>query len=618
MSEPERHDRDVRVVVLGHVDHGKSTLIGRLLYDAGALPETRVAEIVSASERRGVETEWSFALDALQDERDQALTIDTTRVWFTVRERRFVIIDAPGHEEFLANAMTGASDADAAILVVDAMRGVEEQTRRHAYLLGLLAVPRVIVALNKIDAAPDRAHLAAIERDVRAALDAIGVEPHAIVPLSARHGDNVATRSRRTPWYDGLPLLDVLDLLVPDPAHERGPLRMWVQDVYREGTERIAAGVVKSGRVAVGDVLRIAPAGTSARVAALRRWPADQRPARAGEAVGVVFDAPVFVDRGDLLATAENPPLVARSLTLRAFWFATEPPRAGDRVRLRAGSADVAARIVEVRDALDPRTLTVAAADAPARGTVFTLALRTAVPVALDPGERCAIARGGLPIAAAHALHVDVDAALLVPAAHLITRDERALRDGYRGLIAWLTGLPAAGKTTVAMGTERELFRRGYHVYVLDGDNLRGGLTRDLDFSAEARAENVRRVAEAAALFADAGTITLVSLVSPYAEDRARARAIGGPFFHEIHVRADAATCGARDPKGLYARARRGELRGFTGVDAPYEEPERPELVLDTMHDDVAACVTRLVDYVVASARTPATESGDPVAYIAR
>lgn len=618
MSEPDLHDRDVRVVVLGHVDHGKSTLIGRLLYDAGALPEARVAEIVAASARRGVETEWSFALDALQDERDQALTIDTTRVWFTVRERRFVIIDAPGHEEFLANAMTGASDADAAILVVDATRGVEEQTRRHAYLLGLLAVPRVIVAINKIDAAPDRAHLAAIERDVRAALDAIGVEPHAIVPLSARHGDNVATRSRRTPWYDGLPLLDVLDLLVPDATHDHGPLRMWVQDVYREGTERIAVGVVKSGRIAVGDVLRIAPAGTSARVAALRRWPEDQRAAQAGDAVGVVFDTPVFVDRGDLLATAEHAPVVARTLALRAFWFATDAPREGDAVRLRAGSADVAARVVAVRDALDPRTLAAAGDGAAARGTVYTVVLRTAVPVALDLGERCAIARGGLPIAAAHAVHVDAEAATLVPAAHLITREERARRDGYHGLVVWLTGLPAAGKTTVAMGAERELFGRGYHVYVLDGDNLRTGLTRDLDFSAEARAENVRRVAEAATLFADAGTITLVSLVSPYAEDRARARGIGGPLFHEVYVRADAATCGARDPKGHYARARRGELRGFTGVDAPYEEPERPDLVLDTMRDDAAVCVARLVDYVVASARTPATESGASVAYIAR
>ncbi len=595
--------------MLGHVDHGKSTLIGRLLHDTGSLPEARIAEVIASSKRRGLDhVEWSFALDALQDERDQAITIDTTRVWFSVRDRRYVIIDAPGHEEFLANAMTGASDADAAILVVDAAAGVEEQTRRHAYLLGLLAVGRVIVAINKIDAIGyDAERIAAIERDAIAALQAVGVTPDAIVPISARSGDNIAAVSTNTPWFSGLPLADVLAMFAPEAQPEdAAPLRFWVQDVYRDGDDRVAVGVVRSGRIAVGDRVRIAPAGTNAQVRTLRAWPTDPTEACAGTSVGVVFTTPAFVDRGDLLASIDEPPLVARSLRLRAFWFDSAPPRTGDALRLRAGSADVAVRVVEVHETLDPRTLAAASASAPSRGTVYTLTLRTATPIPVDIGERCAISRGGLPIAAAHAISVETEATQVFPTHHLITRAERTERNGYAGRVLWLTGLPASGKTTVAMGVERELFARGYQVYTLDGDTLRAGLTKDLDFSAEGRAENVRRVAEAAKLFADAGVIVLVSLVSPYAAHREMARALVGDAFREIYVHADIATCSARDPKQLYARARRGELRGFTGVDAPYEVPAAPDAVVESQRDDIEACVAELARYVLDDVRSRA------------
>ena len=599
---------DARIVVLGHVDHGKSTLIGRLLHDTGALPPARIAEIVASSRRRGLATEWSFALDALQDERDQAVTIDTARVWFRLGKRRFALIDAPGHEEFLANAMTGASDADAAILVVDAERGVEDQTRRHIYLLGLLDVAHVIVAVNKIDAILDRAleRVTGVGHDACSALEAVGVAASAIVPVSARDGDNLATRSPRTPWYGGPALAELLEAVVAQPDRaEREPLRISVQDVYRRGDERIAAGTVRQGRIAVGDVIRISPAGEPVRVAALRAWPHDVASAGPGSAVGVVFDAPVYVDRGDVISHEANAPTVVRSLHVRGCWFDREPPRVDETVRLRAGSADVSARVVAVLETIDPRTLQPAEHGLTSRGTVYSLALRTSVPIALDEGTRCAIARHGAPIAAVHAVELHPQGANLFASSHLVTAQVRADHNGHRGLVLWLTGLPGAGKTTIAMHVERELFRRGYHVYALDGDTLRGGLTSDLDFSDDGRRENIRRVAEVGKLLADAGAVTLISLVSPLAADRARAKAIVGDTFREAYVAASLATCEARDPKHLYARARAGEIRDFTGVGAPYDVPQNPDLVLDTERDDVRATVAAAVEVVVAAVRIP-------------
>jgi bifunctional enzyme CysN/CysC len=599
---------DARVVVLGHVDHGKSTLIGRLLLDTGSLPEARIAEIVASSRRRGLDTEWSFALDALQDERDQAVTIDTTRVWLRLGERRFAIIDAPGHEEFLANAMTGASDADAAILVVDAERGVEDQTRRHIYLLGLLDVAHVIIAINKIDAVAEFEAIVGTGYAAREALEAVGVTASAIVPVSARDGDNVVTRSARTPWYGGPTLTELLEAIEPRAGRaEREPLRMWVQDVYRRGEERIAAGTVRRGRIAVGDLVRVSPAGTQVRVAALRAWPNDVAFAGPGAAVGVVFDAPVYVDRGDVISHDADAPSVVRSLHVRACWFDREPPHLDETVRLRAGSADVAARVVAVLETIDPRTLQPAEHGLVSRGTVYALALRTAIPIALDEDERCAIARHGIPVAAAHAVELHRQGANIFASSHLVTAAERAEHNGHRGLVLWLTGLPGAGKTTIAMHVERELFRRGYRVYALDGDTLRSGLTSDLDFSDEGRRENIRRVAEVGKLLADAGAVALISLVSPAASDRARARAIVGDAFREAFVSASVATCEARDPKNLYRRARAGEIRGFTGVDGAYDVPASPDLVLDTERHEVAGSVAAAVEFVVGAVRTTAS-----------
>ncbi len=304
---------DLRVAITGHVDHGKSTLIGRLLYDTGSLADGKAEEIIASSERRGLDVEWSFAVDAAQEERDQAITIETTRVWMHYGGRRIVIIDTPGHREFIKNMMSGAADADAGILVIDALEGIADQTYRHAYLLRLLDVPEIVVAVNKIDAVPDaEARFAEISRDIRAVLETTGKPLRGIVPLSARDGDNVVNRSERTAWYTGPTLIEVLAELHPATPLVDRALRFDVADVYRfSDEERISVGNVIAGTLAPGDRVRIAPSGATTRVRAIKRWPEDPSPALAGQAVGLTFEDPIFLDRGDVLTHAGAPPLLA-------------------------------------------------------------------------------------------------------------------------------------------------------------------------------------------------------------------------------------------------------------------------------------------------------------------
>jgi bifunctional enzyme CysN/CysC len=600
---------DLRVAITGHVDHGKSTLIGRLLYDTGSLADGKAEEILASSSRRGLAVEWSFAVDAAQEERDQAITIETTRVWMHYGGRRIVIIDTPGHREFIKNMMSGAADADAGILVIDALEGIADQTYRHAYLLRLLDVPEIVVAVNKIDAVDNpEERFAQISRDIRAVLETAGKPLRAIVPLSARDGDNVVTRSERTAWYTGPTLIDVLVSLHPAAPLADRALRFDVADIYRfSDEERISVGNVIAGSIAPGDRVRIAPSGATTRVRAIKRWPEDPSAAEAGEAVGLTFEDPVFIDRGDVVTHADQPPLAVTSAFDGVFfWLSAEPPLPGETLQLKVGRAEVSVTIAGIDETIDLGILDRVAPDESSRHAAFALRLRASRAVAADAGARCVLLRNGEVVAGGKLSRVETASAQrnddVVRAGHLISSDARALRNGYRGLVAWLTGLPGAGKSTIAMAVERELFARGYFVYVLDGDNVRTGLNRDLGFAREARQENIRRVGEVAALFADAGAIVIASTISPHAADRAVARAAAPGAFHEIYVRASVETCEARDVKGHYRKARAGQIADFTGVSAPYEEPERPELVVDTNASSVEAVVAQVVEYLVRSA----------------
>jgi bifunctional enzyme CysN/CysC len=600
----------LRVVAVGHVDHGKSTLIGRLLHDTANLPDGKVEELRRAAERRGVPFEWSFVLDALQSERDQAVTIDTTRFWMRTPEREIVLIDAPGHAEFIRNMVTGASDAHAALLLVDAREGVSEQTRRHVLLLDLIGVTQAVVAINKMDVVGyDAARYAAIRAEVEALLRRAGVEARAYVPVCAREGRNVTKAAApEMPFYTGPSVYDALIALSPNRSDASGlALRIAVQGVVRRDLQRIIVGRIESGEISEGQEIVISPTRRSARVSTIEIWPEREKTrASAGESIGVTLDEHVYVDRGDIISDVAHPPELATSFRARLLWLGTRPLVAGDAFHIRFGTRTANVEVRAIERVVELESL--GSADTGAVRTndiadvVFTSRERLAIDgVSEHPGLARFILLDGLQIVAGGTITAAIagePSRDLVPKRHLLDARARAVRNGHRGAVVWLTGLPAAGKSTIAMEVERELFYRGRNAYVLDGDNVRLGLCRDLGFSPQDRHENIRRVGEVAALFADSGTIAIVAFISPYRTDREMARAAAGGGFHEIYIRADVATCEARDPKGHYRKARAGELANFTGITGEYEEPEEPDLVVDTSRTSVEAAVDAVLAYV--------------------
>lgn len=600
--------RALKIVIGGHVDHGKSTLIGRLLHDTGSLPPGKAEELEALSRKRGMPLEWSFVLDALQTERDQAITIDTTRVWFKWNDRRYAIIDAPGHREFVRNMLSGASEADAAVLVVDVVEGVSEQTKRHAQLLQMLGIRQLTAVLNKMDAADyDAARFDEVARETKSMLAALDLHAHSLIPISARNGENLLNRSDAMPWYDGPTLLEALAEFNPVNAIVDAPLRLRVQDVYRNDGTRIAVGRIESGSIAVGDTVLLSPMNSAATVRSIERWNAPGRSiATAGESIGVTFNEPVFVNRGDVVSHVHQPPLLDYAFRATCFWLDETPPQTGEQVTVQFGATTARAVIAAIEGVVDSSSLQSLAVDAIPRYAIVQLRLRSSALVPLDEhasmpaSSRLVVLRGRDAVAGGIVSGVMTGNVPenIYHSDHLVSRDERERRNGHRGAVIWLTGLSGAGKSTLAMALERALFAQGASVYVLDGDNVRAGLNSDLGFSAADRAENIRRIGEVAALFAEAGTIVITAFISPMKRDREIARKAGGDRFHEVYVSADVETCEARDTKGLYKRARAGEISEFTGISAPYEPPDDAELTLDTAAATVDACVDELVAYV--------------------
>jgi bifunctional enzyme CysN/CysC len=608
----------LQLVVVGHVDHGKSTLIGRLLHELGVLPTGKADELRAVSERRGVAIEWSFALDAFQAERDQGVTIDTTRVWLRLPERDIVVIDAPGHHEFLANMVSGAAGAEAAVLVVDASEGMQEQTRRHAYLLRLLGLEQIAVVVNKLDLVEfSETRFRELEGAARHFLTELGLTPRLVLPISARHGDNLTVASAKMPWYRGPTLIEALQAFEARASREAQPLRLPIQDVYRQDDRRILAGRIESGRLAVGDTLLFSPSNKLARIKSIEAWNAPQ-PAHAvaGQSVGITLDRPLFVERGEIASHQEDAPRLTNVLHATLFWLSSTPLTAGQQLRLDLATAEAPVTVETVERVIDTDSLAPGPADLVQRDQVAEVVLRSRALLALDEHThlpctgRFVLRANGETVAGGLASlrdHPDQRHAVglqpenLTPVDHKVTRASRAERFGHRGGVLWFTGLSGAGKSTLAMAVEQHLFRRGYAVYVLDGDNVRSGLNANLGFAPEDRVENIRRVGEVAALFADAGILCITAFISPYRTDRARARQAGGEAFHEIYIQADLETCERRDPKGLYRRARAGEITDFTGVSAPYEPPERAELVIDTAREPIEACVEQILRYIATS-----------------
>jgi bifunctional enzyme CysN/CysC len=606
----------MKLVIVGHVDHGKSTLIGRLLHDTNSLPEGKVEAVRKMSERRGMPMEWAFVLDALQAERDQGITIDTTQIFFKTARRPYVIIDAPGHKEFLKNMVSGAASADAAILVVDAKEGVREQTRRHGYILHLLGLEKVIVCVNKMDLVDhDEARFAELRKEVTDYLGGMGIVPAAVLPVSARHGDGLANASENMPWFTGSTLVEALDATEQKPLPVELPLRFPIQDVYKFDERRILAGRIESGKLSVGDTLLFNPTNAQARVASIESWstPAPLMTASAGQSVGITLDDQLFVERGHVASHIEDAPVQTNVFRARIFWLGRAPLEVGRRYKMKLATMEYPVEVQKIEKVIDVEDLSEKAADRIERNEVGEIVLRARATMSVDPfTDNPRLGRfvliDGYDMAGGGLVSMDgfpdqrqrqspISRNITV-VQHGVTTEDRWQANLHKSGVLWLTGLSGAGKSTLALELEQQLFRRGWQAYVLDGDNIRFGLSSDLGFSPEDRAENIRRVGEVAALFARAGMLVITAFISPYREDRDRARSVAPELFHEVYVKADLAVCEDRDPKGLYKKARSGEIPEFTGISAPYEEPDSADLEVDTGTMDLSQSIEHMLRYV--------------------
>ncbi|RQS08146.1 sulfate adenylyltransferase subunit CysN [Burkholderia sp. Bp8998] len=604
----------LRFITCGSVDDGKSTLIGRLLYESNLLFDDQLIQLEADSKKvgtQGGELDFALLVDGLSAEREQGITIDVAYRFFATARRKFIVADTPGHEQYTRNMITGASTADLAVILIDARKGVLTQTRRHSHLVALIGIKRVVLAINKMDLVDhDRAVFECIDADYRAFAAELGLEEIVSIPMSALRGDNVIAASARMPWYAGPTLMQHLDTL---PLVERvtrdEPFRLPVQWVNRPHLNfRGYAGSIASGEVRVGERVRVLPSGKESRVASVITPAGEAGVARAGEAVTLTLADEIDISRGDMIARADAPPEVADQFEATLVWMHDEPLLPGRPYLVKLGTQTVGATCATPKYKIDVNTREHLAARTLALNEIGVCNLSFDRPVAFDPYERNrhtggfividrftndTVGAGMLHFALrrAHNVHwqaVDVD------------RDARAVHKAQTPRIVWLTGLSGAGKSTIANLVERRLHALGKHTYLLDGDNVRHGLNRDLGFTEADRVENIRRVAEVARLMLDAGLVTLVSFISPFRAERDMARALAGPDeFVEVFVDTPLAIAEERDPKGLYKKARRGELKHFTGIDSPYEPPARPELRIDTVAESPEAAAERIVAYLL-------------------
>ena len=607
--------RLLRLVTCGSVDDGKSTLIGRLLFDSGSVPDDAVAAMRADSHRYGTQgdaPDLALLVDGLQAEREQGVTIDVAHRYFSTARRAFVVADAPGHEQYTRNLATAASNADLAVILVDAGKGVLVQTRRHAAIASLLGVRAVVLAVNKMDRigwAKER--FDAVVEEFEGFAKGLAFGEVLAIPLSGLTGGNVVTTAAEAPWYAGPTLLQHLETVdVTDPA-EAAAFRLPVQLVVRPNADfRGYAGMVASGRVAPNDRVRVLPSGRETRVARIVTAEGDLVEASAGRSVTLTLQDEIDVSRGDVIAAAADLPEVADRFEAWLIWMDEAPLTLGRDYLMKLGAGTTPARVVALHGQLDVTTLEETPAARLGLNDIGRATLQLDRAIAFEPYARNRTLGGFILID--RATSATAAAGLLTDAsrkAHNIHWQAsqmdgaaRAAMKGQEPRVVWFTGLSGAGKSTIADLVERRLAAEGRHTFLIDGDNLRHGLNRDLGFSEADRAENVRRAAEVARLMVDAGLIVLVSLISPYRAERDAARARFAPGrFLEVHVDAALEVAEARDPKGLYAKARTGQLAGFTGIDSPYEPPFTPDLRLDTAALTAQAAAERVLAALQAS-----------------
>jgi bifunctional enzyme CysN/CysC len=605
-------DSVLRVLTCGSVDDGKSTLIGRLLFECGTIPDDVMAALERDSKRFGTVgggTDYALLVDGLEAEREQGVTIDVAYRFFETSARRFILADTPGHQQYTRNMVTGASTADLAVLLIDARKGILPQTRRHAAIASLLGIRQVVLAVNKMDLVGfEESVFAAIRHDFRALLGKLEFDRIIPIPICARDGDNVTGPGVRMPWYTGPSLLRALE--TADPAStQAGPFRMPVQYVNRpDHGFRGYAGTIATGRVRPGDRLVNAAAHTEATVGRIVTMDGDLTEAGAGDPVTLVLDREIDISRGDVLS-ADPAPAAADGLESWIVWMDETPLFRGRAYLLMLGTRTVVATVTDITTRLDMETLEEISVRELALNEIGRVSISLTHPVVCEPYETSRELGGFIlidrltrgTVGAGMVTAIRTRNADIVWHRLDVDKAARSLLKGQRPAVLWFTGLSGAGKSTIANLVEKRLHALGHHTMILDGDNVRHGLNRDLGFSEADRVENIRRIAEVSRLFVEAGLIVLVSFISPYRAERMLARdRVGSDEFLEIFVDTPIEECRRRDPKGLYEKADSGQIRNFTGVGAPYEEPLDPEIRLRTLEGTPDV----LADEVVAALRT--------------
>jgi bifunctional enzyme CysN/CysC len=615
----------LRFVMCGSVDDGKSTLIGRLLYESGSLLSDQLAALEADSRvagTQGEELDFALLLDGLAAERAQGITIDVAYRHFSTPSRHFIVADAPGHEQYTRNMVTGASTADCAVILLDARKGVLRQTRRHSHVVGLLGIRDVVLAVNKMDLlgySEDR--FSELAEEYRAFVSQIGLERVVCIPVSALRGDNVVTGSGEMPWYHGPTLMEYLEKVEVDQARmQSSPFRMQVQWVSRPDLDfRGYAGTLAGGTVRPGDDVVVAPSGHRTQVERIVTHAGDLDRAVAGESITLTLADELDITRGDMLAHTEAPPGVADQFEVTVIWMGDDPMLRGRSYLMHIGGKTVPATIAPLKHKLNIDSMEPLAATKLELNEIGVCDIELSQPIAFDPYRENRDTGGFILIdritnntVGAGLIHFALRRSQNLRWQVLsVDKHERAVQLHQRPTVLWLTGLPGAGKSTLANLIEVELHRRGHLTYLLDGDNVRHGLNADLGFTPSDRAENIRRVAEVAHLMVDAGLIVIVSFISPFRTERQMARSLfeTGEFM-EIHVHAPLEVAEERDPKGLYKKARSGKLKNFTGIDSPYEPPEQPELRIDTAEVSARDGARQVIDLLEQSGRlAPAADS---------
>jgi bifunctional enzyme CysN/CysC len=586
----------LRFITCGSVDDGKSTLIGRLLYESNMLLEDQLEALARDSRRVGTQgTDLDFALlvDGLAAEREQGITIDVAYRFFATQRRKYIVADTPGHEQYTRNMVTGASTADLAVILIDARKGVLTQTRRHSYLVSLLGIRRIVLAINKMDLVDYSSQVFQdIEHNYREFAARIGLTDIAAIPVSALRGDNIIAAGDSMPWYRGPTLLQHLERVPIEDQVAAQPFRMPVQWVNRPNQDfRGFAGLIVGGSVRPGDMLRVLPSGSVSRVARIVTADGDLAQALAGQSVTLTLEDQVDVSRGDLLASAAHAAGVSDKFEATIVWMGEEPMLPGRPYLLKCGTLTVGATVAQLKHKVNVNTLEELAARQLDLNEIGVANLNLDQPLAFDPYAQNRDTGGFILIdrISNNTVGAGMLMAALRPAQNVhwqaldVSRANRSLQKNQQACVLWFTGLSGAGKSTIANLVEKRLFGMGRHTYLLDGDNIRHGLNRDLGFTDADRVENIRRVGEVARLMADAGLIVLVSFISPFRSERRLARSLLGPGeFFEVYVDTPLVVAEARDPKGLYRKARAGKISNFTGIDSPYEPPENPEIRVDT------------------------------------